>query len=122
MEESPKLFTINILDKSQPFSCRLAINPHHPVFKGHFPERPIMPGAWLVRAIHDIIEQITGEKLILSEARQVKFLAPLLPDNNPEVMVEGKIYSERTDQWLVDAQVRVHDKVIVKFSGTFIIS
>lgn len=57
----------------------------HPALPGHFPGRPIVPGVVLLDRIASAIERARGERL--AKIASVKFLAPLLPDEDAELRV-----------------------------------
>ena len=37
-------------------SATVLIDKNHPIFKGHFPEKPVLPGVCLMQIIKDILE------------------------------------------------------------------
>ncbi|MEO8066992.1 MAG: hypothetical protein ABI599_04790 [Flavobacteriales bacterium] len=51
----------------------------HPVHGGHFPGRPITPGAAMVQLIQHLASQAHARALRLKSARHIKFLTPLDP-------------------------------------------
>lgn len=62
---------------------------NHPIFGGHFPGRPIVPGAMLL----DWAWREAALRLAVCEVRlcfrQVKFLAPLLPGERSVLTIDG---------------------------------
>lgn len=64
----------------------LTVEPNHPVFSGHFPGRPIVPGVLLLdRALRQIGAQ-TG--LALAGIPAAKFLSPAVPGDTLELEYE----------------------------------
>ncbi len=57
----------------------------HPSLPGHFPGRPIVPGVVLLQSVLDEAERWLGRPLSLRALPQVKFLAPLLPEQSAEL-------------------------------------
>src|SRR5487761_2687886 len=51
----------------------------HPVFAGHFPGTPILPGVMLLDKVLHAIAAVTGIALDTCEIRSVKFLSPASP-------------------------------------------
>lgn len=57
----------------------------HPVFAGHFPGQPIVPGALLLdRVVHHVAEQhaADGQVVVIEQA---KFLRPVGPDETVDL-------------------------------------
>ncbi|MFN7572933.1 MAG: hypothetical protein ACK5TK_16010 [Betaproteobacteria bacterium] len=59
----------------------------HPAFAGHFPGRPILPGAVLLTLVLEAIETHSGRRASLLPA--IKFLRPLLPGAQPVLWLEA---------------------------------
>ena len=66
---------------------RFSIPPDHPSLPGHFPGRPIVPGVVLLDHVVAAIEATEG---VLPALRlpQVKFVQPLLPGQEAEVVLD----------------------------------
>jgi len=60
-------------------TTRWTVAPDHPVFAGHFPGTPIVPGVMLLDAVLDAIAAATGIALDTCEIGSVKFLSPAGP-------------------------------------------
>jgi 3-hydroxymyristoyl/3-hydroxydecanoyl-(acyl carrier protein) dehydratase len=70
-------------------TCELAANlqrgmvkADHPMLAGHFPDHPIVPGAWLLAwIVATATRQLSvGELRSVAAIKRVKFLRPLAPD------------------------------------------
>ena len=61
----------------------LRIAATHPSLPGHFPGRPVVPGVVLLDRIVAAIERGGGGRL--ARIGRVKFLAPLLPEQDAEL-------------------------------------
>ena len=119
MHIATPLFEIRNLVPAEDFSCRVVFHGGHPILQGHFPGRPVVPGAWLIRAVHKAVEQVTGKKMSMSGASQVKFLAPVLPQENASATLQGEIREEENATWQVNA-ILFHEKtVFLKMKATF---
>jgi 3-hydroxyacyl-[acyl-carrier-protein] dehydratase len=57
----------------------LEINPAHPIFKGHFPGQPVVPGVCMIQIIQEILEKANKRKLQLARSEYAKFLAVIDP-------------------------------------------
>lgn len=52
----------------------------HPALAGHFPGNPVVPGVVVLDAVADALERGHGRRI--AGFRQVKFVAPLLPEQS----------------------------------------
>ncbi len=73
------------------YTFEIMINNKHNIFKGHFPGNPVMPGVCLMQIIKEITQSIVGQKLFMEKCSNVKFLALINPDTNPNLTLELKI-------------------------------
>ncbi|MFT3735881.1 MAG: hypothetical protein QM776_12785 [Rhodocyclaceae bacterium] len=71
----------------------LPIPADHPVFAGHFPGQPIVPGALLLDLAIVAIEAQLGRKV--SSVAQAKFLSPALPGEPVSLSFDAQADSVR---------------------------
>lgn len=69
-------------------STRLRIAADHPALPGHFPGRPVVPGVVVLDCVAAAIEREYGVRIVALP--QVKFAAPLLPEQEAELRIEEK--------------------------------
>lgn len=55
-------------------------NIHHPIFQGHFPAMPVVPGACLMEMVRELSSMVLGKKLQLPVAQNIKFVQVIHPD------------------------------------------
>lgn len=68
----------------------LSINKDHEIYKGHFPDRPVTPGVVLMLLFKEEVERISGKKLQMQRANNVKFMAVCDPTVDQELVLESK--------------------------------
>lgn len=93
-----------------PLCTRICIEADHPALPGHFPGRPIVPGVVLLDHIA-ALAQSAG----LGSLRRIavlKFLAPALPGEPLELVIEGAAQRLRF-------VVRCQAQVILRGEGEF---
>ncbi len=75
------------------------LNPEHRVYAGHFPEQDVAPGVMLTQMTKELCEKVYSRKFLLSEARNIKFLAPVIPDNfkGIQVNIKHKAVDDKTN-------------------------
>lgn len=54
-------------------------SPELEVFKGHFPQKPILPGIFQVEMVRCALESVTGKRFSVAEIKKAKWLHPVLP-------------------------------------------
>lgn len=64
---------------------KLRIGAAHPALPGHFPGQPVVPGVVLLDRVAAAIER--AWRLRIGTLAQVKFLRPLLPDQEAELTI-----------------------------------
>jgi 3-hydroxyacyl-[acyl-carrier-protein] dehydratase len=65
-----------------------AIDSDHPSLPGHFPGHPVVPGVVVLEQVLAEIERAHGPLGTL-RLPQVKFVQPLLPDENADIELTG---------------------------------
>jgi len=57
-------------------------------FQGHFPGKPILPGACQLQSVLTTIEKGAGKAVVLKEVDRAKFVTPIFPDEPVTCTVE----------------------------------
>lgn len=70
---------------------RFTIPADHPSLPGHFPGRPVVPGVVVLDRVLDAVEAAAGIALGGLRLPQVKFLQPLLPMQEAQVVLEAGV-------------------------------
>ena len=91
----------------------VSLNAGHPIFEGHFPGRPVLPGVCTVHIAQTIAERMHGAPLTIRSARSIKFLAPIDPRTAGRLRFEVKL-SERDGALRIEAQAFVDGTVVMK--------
>jgi 3-hydroxyacyl-[acyl-carrier-protein] dehydratase len=116
-----EFYSVNSLEKNseQRFTVLLSINEKHEVFKGHFPENPVMPGVCMMQIIKELTEDILKTPLFMQNLSTVKFMALINPQVNPELKLELDVVE--TDEGLVKVKNTTYfnDTVALKLSSTY---
>ena len=94
------------------------LNPDHSIFKGHFPGAPITPGVCQIEIVKEVLEEILGKTLILSEAKNIKFTHTIDPRQNTLLDLELN-FEEKDEGIQTKATLYTLKDVCLKFSGIF---
>jgi 3-hydroxyacyl-[acyl-carrier-protein] dehydratase len=99
---------------------RLLVNAEHPVFKGHFPDVPVLPGVCMIQCVKELIETSLQIKSSIDKADMIKFLSMLNPVESNVIDAEIVI-RERTQAGLVfQASLKNADRFLLKYSGSLL--
>ncbi|PNQ74657.1 3-hydroxyacyl-ACP dehydratase [Hanstruepera neustonica] len=99
-------------------TANITINKNHEVFKGHFPGNPVTPGVCMMQIIKELTEQAVNEKLFMQSSSNVKFMAIINPEVNPDLDLTLTI-SEEDGLFKVKNITKFEDTVALKLSTTF---
>jgi 3-hydroxyacyl-[acyl-carrier-protein] dehydratase len=96
---------------------QIEINPNHPIFPGHFPGQPVLPGVCLIQIGKELIENIVHRKLFLHKGSNIKFLNVVDPRAHPIISFDIKIRQVEIERVNVDIVIYESSTTFVKFSG-----
>lgn len=101
------------------YNFTILINEKHEVFKGHFPGNPIMPGVCMIQIIKELTEKVTQETLMIQTLANVKFMALINPEINPELRLELDITVTEDNLVKVKNTTYFNDTVALKLSNVY---
>ena len=114
------LYTISELNINEnEFSARIAFDPSHEIFSGHFPDQPIVPGVCLIHIVKEIANKIAGREVLMSNGKNIKFLNVIDPGGNKDVNIKGTFLFKQDDTLSLSASLTKETVVFFKFKGTF---
>ncbi|ATL47602.1 3-hydroxyacyl-ACP dehydratase [Chitinophaga caeni] len=98
---------------------KIHINGAHPIFEGHFPEQPVVPGVCMMQTITELAGQSVQQELILQKANTMKFVNMIDPRQQADVIVDLQ-WSQLEDQLLkVNATIKSDTITFMKLQGVF---
>jgi 3-hydroxyacyl-[acyl-carrier-protein] dehydratase len=114
------LFTFAVLQtEGDTVKTNIKLNPLHPIFEGHFPDNPILPGVCMMQMVKAVVEAYTNKKIKLVLGQDLKFLSVINPEKNTMIQTELKINIE-DERIRIVAQLLDNAIVFFKFKGTFV--
>lgn len=102
------------------FAYSIQISDKHPIFKGHFPESPILPGVCILQIFKELSEDTSadGTALQYSEIKQCKFQTPVLI-NGPRIIQVNLNLQHNEESWALTASVKDKDCVFAIIKALF---
>ncbi len=100
--------------------AKLEVNRDSDILRGHFPGHPVVPGASMLQAVKDVLENALNKPITLKKAQHLKFMAMIDPENTPFVDLDITYKPGDNDDINVSAKLVSGDVVHFKFQGTFV--
>lgn len=98
--------------------ARITFIRDHQIFRGHFPQVPIVPGVCMMQIVRETLGAEIGANIQLLDADNIKFLSVINPDETKEVELTLK-FQEEEDRFVTSATLSAHQTTFFKFSGIF---
>jgi 3-hydroxymyristoyl/3-hydroxydecanoyl-(acyl carrier protein) dehydratase len=78
-----------------------------PVFSGHFPGNPLVPGVYILACAQVLAGKMLGRTLTVQEIKRAKWSAPLLPEQDLTVQLR---LSEEDGDIMAKAKFRIGEQ------------
>lgn len=118
-----ELYTIHSINEesANKITAQLEILRDHEIFRGHFPENPILPGVCFIQILKEILTLIQGKDLILLQASSIKYLKFLNPEINSIINFEIEVKEIENGHFLCNASIYFESITFCRFKGEFAI-
>jgi 3-hydroxyacyl-[acyl-carrier-protein] dehydratase len=101
----------------------IIFNADHTIFKGHFPNQPVVPGVCMIQIVKELFLLAHPNQLFtLSKANQVKFLQPVLPQEYEQVTFQLKWQEIDPGAYSIEALAKKRSEPVFKLSGMLTVS
>lgn len=98
----------------------IGFNSEHVIYKAHFPGKPITPGVCIIAMVTELLEHKLGMQLQLSQVKNLKFISPISPIDDPQVTINfSHIDQETPGLTRARGEITAHSQVFTKFSITY---
>lgn len=99
----------------------IEVDAAHEIFKGHFPEVPVLPGVCMVQCVKELIESSLHIKTRIDKADMIKFLSMLNPVESNTIDAEISIREQTETRIVFQASLKNNDRFLLKYSGSLFI-
>ena len=107
----------DLKSENETITCVVSFDAAHAIFKGHFPDQPVVPGVCSMALVKNLLEAAVGGPLLLQRSGNVKFLQLLLPHNEPEVSIA---FEQKETGIQANATFTLEEKAVFKMSGFYV--
>ena len=85
-----------------------------PIYEGHFPAQPVVPGVFTLALIRECVSIISGCKMEYADIKECKFISALLPMEGLKVILDFSLLENRT----LNGTVKKDSSTILKLKAT----
>jgi len=115
-----EIFSIeSLIHSDNVIKAGLSVNAVSPIFEGHFPGQPVVPGACMLQILKDVLESALGYSIQLKKGDNLKFVGMIEPMRTNAIVLE-LTYKLIETEMSVNAKLVDGDSVCFKFQGTFV--
>jgi 3-hydroxyacyl-[acyl-carrier-protein] dehydratase len=100
--------------------AEITLDRTHALFKGHFPDLPIMPGVCMVQLVKEVLEKHLDKKLFLASASNIKFLAVLNPEIHSNAKVEIQLMPAGKGSFEIESKLYFGETIFFKMKAGFL--
>ncbi|MBL0310750.1 MAG: hypothetical protein IPP77_14080 [Bacteroidetes bacterium] len=101
----------------QNFRVEVAVDAQHPIFKGHFPHLPVVPGVCQTQMLMETLSHLLQRNVEIKRAHHIKFLALLNPEKVERLMMDIKIEKEEGNELYISATYSTPEEIFFRFKG-----
>lgn len=110
----------NIIEhESGNISTTISLDQHHPVFAGHFPGIPVLPGVIMMKIAKNCLETHLKRRLKLSSIDSMKFLNMVNPVVQPRIELQLSYATTPDGMFRVDAKLSWGETVFFKMTKAY---
>lgn len=91
------------------------IDAQHPIFKGHFPQQPVVPGVCTIQMVKECLSDLLGKSIRFTSIPSCKFISFIIPSDDP-VELSLVVGNENTLQTVVSLKGAVMLKMKANYT------
>ena len=95
----------------------IVLNEKHTIFKGHFPDVPVLPGVIMMQMVKELLEEGEERPMQIAKSGNMKFLQMINPQKSPLLMFEIKIIEKTVDAIRIKAQMMDKETICFKITA-----
>jgi 3-hydroxyacyl-[acyl-carrier-protein] dehydratase len=115
------LYTIISIEGSgEILNASVMIMRNHPVFDGHFPGNPILPGVCTLQIAGELLSKHLDQKLMLVKSDNIKFMSLVIPTVNTILKYEISLGNKEENILSVKCTVTSNKVEVLKMKGSYL--
>lgn len=115
------LYTIQSMEGSgEILSVSVGIKRDHPVFNGHFPGKPVLPGVCTLRIAGELLSKYLNKECLLVNGENIKFMSLVIPGENTILNYEMSFSNKEENIISVKCTVTSNEVDVLKMKGSYL--
>jgi 3-hydroxyacyl-[acyl-carrier-protein] dehydratase len=111
----------NLQQQDGQLTATLSLDKNHPIFLGHFPGQPVVPGACMLSLVKDVVENTLKISLQLKNAGNIKFMQMITPDNSEALQLIITYMPPQAGLLSLNASISNADIACFKLQAVFLV-
>lgn len=109
----------NYLAQEGHYAFRVELDTSHPVYRGHFPGHPVLPGVCTLQLVRECLDRGTGRRFRYAAIRECKFLGMVVPGESGPLEIDIRLEDgDEPATRKLTCTVAENDRKILKLKGT----
>jgi len=92
----------------------------HPVFDGHFPGNPILPGVCSIQITGELLSKYLSQKIMLIKSENIKFMSLVVPSENTILNYEISFSTKEENILSIKCNVTSNEMEVLKMKGSYL--
>ncbi|MBL3656831.1 3-hydroxyacyl-ACP dehydratase [Fulvivirga sediminis] len=115
------LYKINTCeDIDDQIEAELTLDQNHPIFEGHFPGQPVLPGVCLLEILKDLLNTYNDTEYVLRDGSNIKYMKMVDPRQSPELTFKINQKAEDDSLQVSATSYMTNGEANFKFKGLFV--
>lgn len=81
---------------------RVVVDYSNPIFLGHFPGKPMLPGVYIIQMATDYASILTGKNLVVKSIKRCRYFMPVSPELGAEYNIVCSVVGTDNDAYLME--------------------
>jgi 3-hydroxyacyl-[acyl-carrier-protein] dehydratase len=112
---------ISSVQNGEQYTTNIELNAAHPIYEGHFPNNPVLPGVCMMMIVQETLVHAIGKNLQLQEAKMIKFLGVVNPNQHLQLTVECTANQLPDNIIAIKATIYTEGQVFYKAQCSFLL-
>lgn len=102
--------------QGEEYTCVIRLNPEHEVYKGHFPDMPVVPGVCMLYVIKECVSAALGVPVRYQTVNSCKFLSVVNPLEHKTLTLKFSLKGEKELQVIAGTD----ETIVLKLKATIV--